>query len=790
MNLNHDFSRRCRCLISAAIAVIILFSTFCFIPVAPAAAASADDYVPDGDRIIVSMGDSYSSGEGIEPFYGMEKPKSEKAADPDWQAHRSKKSWPGLLELKGLSGTMRDHKDDGHWYFVAASGAETYHLLEEQPKPYNQGVEPNINPFKWKIVRDPDAKLEPQTNVLNRLSEQGKTVDYVTMTLGGNDANFVKIVSTACLNNYLGYPSKTAEELRNVWKRFFYDYYDEDRQEQVPSIRQRLINAYHEIISRTSDTTRIIVAGYPKLFNYSGSALRLISPEESILIDANVTLFNRAIQNAVNDCKAEGMNIYFTSVEDVFEGHGAFALDPYLNGLQLLKHNNDLDRYENFGFISAYSVHPNEKGAKAYAARVNEVIRYLDQKRAPRRVDPRFHQLDDPGERDVVLVLDTSGSMDGDPMNMTKETAAKFVDSVSDTEANIAIVSYSDAAGIDCDFTLDSSLLKDAINDLRANGATNIDDALSTAEQVLDTGTAGAKKRIIVLMSDGAANRGRTGDALIQFANEIKRNPTWGEVTEETGDSVMIYTLGFFGALSGGEKAECQYVMEKIATGGCHYEVTDADSLRFCFEDIADQINGQKYIYIRIACPVDVTVLHNGEVLDSSDANLSTHTSFGTLTFEDADTQSMDDIEDTVSGGKNRVKILRLKEGEDYDIRINGTDNGTMNYKIGFMDGNGDYTDFREFEDIAVTPKTKIYTLATVSDNTVMNVDSDGDGEYDLYYQAEANGLASLTQRDDASNASVTAVFLILLAALVLLLALIVIVRVRRERFARDQAEG
>ena len=34
-------------------------------------------------------------------------------------------------------------------------------------------------------------------------------------------------------------------------------------------------------------------------------------------------------------------------------------------------------------------------------------------------------------------------------------------------------------------------------------------------------------------------------------------------------------------------------------------------------------INGQKYIYIRIACPVDVTVMHNGETLCSSEDDLS-----------------------------------------------------------------------------------------------------------------------------------------------------------------------
>ena len=62
--------------------------------------------------IMVSLGDSYSSGEGIEPFYGQDKKISEKVKDKNWLAHRSKKSWTGLLEVPGLTGTMKDYNVD------------------------------------------------------------------------------------------------------------------------------------------------------------------------------------------------------------------------------------------------------------------------------------------------------------------------------------------------------------------------------------------------------------------------------------------------------------------------------------------------------------------------------------------------------------------------------------------------------------------------------------------------------------------------------------------------------
>ena len=76
-------------------------------------------------------------------------------------------------------------------------------------------------------------------------------------------------------------------------------------------------------------------------------------------------------------------------------------------------------------------------------------------------------------------------------------------------------------------------------------------------------------------------------------------------------------------------KRQAQALMEGIASSGCHDEVADANDLVFFFGDIADQLNGQKYIYVRIACPVDVTVSHDGEMLNSSEENLCVRTDFG-----------------------------------------------------------------------------------------------------------------------------------------------------------------
>ena len=70
-----------------------------------------------------------------------------------------------------------------------------------------------------------------------------------------------------------------------------------------------------------------------------------------------------------------------------------------------------------------------------------------------------------------------------------------------------------------------------------------------------------------------------------------------------------------------------------------------------------------------------------------------------------------------------------------------------MNYTIGFMDENGDYSDFRYFDDIRVTQRTVIDTVATVSKESVLKIDEDGDGKYEKKLRAKENGYGEEVKR-------------------------------------------
>ncbi len=135
------------------------------------------------------------------------------------------------------------------------------------------------------------------------------------------------------------------------------------------------------------------------------------------------------------------------------------------------------------------------------------------------------------------------------------------------------------------------------------------------------------------------------------------------------------------------------------------------------------------------------------------------------------------------------MTILRLKEGQDYDVSISGTGEGTMNYKIGFMDENGEYSDYREFENVEITPTTQIYSPVNLADTTVLNVDRDGAGKFELTYEAEKNGVGKKIELTETTGSRITTVFFISLAAVAAAVVIILTVTIVREHKGKRAPE-
>lgn len=319
------------------------------------------------DRIVVSMGDSYSSGEGIEPFFGD-------GSDPkkpefiDWLAHRSQYSWPGQLKLTN-TGEMKKHKasynskyddsDNIRWYFVASSGAETKDILGCQTKTYTANRLFN---------QQQDIDLVPQINVLNELNKKGVVPDYITLTLGGNDLGFVDVITTAAA--YSTY----------LTPYFLYNKLKEAEEKLENTTRNDINKAYHDINEAASIGDKkpyILVAGYPALLDLDGKGLPF-AKWESEMIDNDVAYFNNIIEQEVSKCKGD-MNIEYVHVmTKEFTKHAAYSDDPWINEIKLVR-KTDLDRSKPI-LASAASIHPNKKGAKEYARCVQSVIDSIEKK--------------------------------------------------------------------------------------------------------------------------------------------------------------------------------------------------------------------------------------------------------------------------------------------------------------------------------------------------------------------------------------------------------------------------
>ena len=390
LNMKHTLKK-----VISLICVMILFLNICFFMAEPVSATS------QRDLIIVSMGDSYSSGEGIDPFFDIDLPLDERVKSEDWLSHRSQNAWSGMLRLPGVTGSMKEHigrKDkngnwsDGNWYLVAMSGAVTDNILDDEPL-----TEESKNDKKYRFKEykkgtlSGKVSIEPQTNIFDALKSKGKKADYVTLTLGGNDAGFTTVVGIAAVSSEYIMPNLLYETLSYIMTI------------KMSKILSDLEKSYLKIYNKQDTPPEIIVASYPHLFGETVVTNPLITPNEAKNINKAITLFNKLIELKIKKLREKkGIKIHFVSVEKGFKGHEAYSTiidvssyndmnnGEFINRIILGKPQDIQDgvietessEKINFsGMISSYSVHPNLKGAKVYAQCVQEKIDELEKEK-------------------------------------------------------------------------------------------------------------------------------------------------------------------------------------------------------------------------------------------------------------------------------------------------------------------------------------------------------------------------------------------------------------------------
>lgn len=345
--------------------------------------------------------------------------------------------------------------------------------------------------------------------------------------------------------------------------------------------------------------------------------------------------------------------------------------------------------------------------------------------------------------RDVVLVLDCSGSMEGDPFYEMQKVAKSFCsDIISNYGDNrVAIVAY-DSDIYSTGLTSDYDELENYINSLYTGSRTNLYSAIERAGDILDAVGDSQSIKNIVVMTDGLPNEGQ-----VSSSGSFSNANYYGYGAEEYANAVVdkandlminynMYSLGFFHSLYGEEYDFGTSLVSKLTNQqNGSYEVDEAENLRFAFGDIGETITDGSKIIINIACPVDVSVSYNGETLSSNSGEEVQDCSFGTVKLL----------------GKDRdIKLFELDPSNVYDVKFDGTGDGTMDYSINYYDEDNNLIDYRNFASIPLSDTTVMDSSTDNSKTVALKIDSDGDGNYNDVWEAdESSSGSSVTKKTE-----------------------------------------
>ena len=336
--------------------------------------------------------------------------------------------------------------------------------------------------------------------------------------------------------------------------------------------------------------------------------------------------------------------------------------------------------------------------------------------------------------RDTILVLDVSGSMEGRPLEELRKSAIRFCDDLLIDEFNnrVGLVCYdSDVATYD--LTNDLDALKARITTLSDGSRTNMQGGLNAALNMMDAQGAQNSIKNIVVMADGLPNEGAA-----LYGGEFSSMYPWSsesghaDAVVAEADKIMskynLYSLGFFHSSSSEEKDFGNTLMGRLTNFPAEYhEVIRAEDLQFAFGEIADEIKTGARIVINIACPVDVTVSYDGEILSSASDSYNDISSFGNL---------------FLLGEDKDIKVVSLAPDNEYEVLLTGTGAGEMDYLINYFDSQENMIDSRFF---GAVPVTETISMVTSTDNlgaSALSIDFDSDGVVDAEWEAQANGVA------------------------------------------------
>jgi lysophospholipase L1-like esterase len=272
----------------------------------------AAELVSAGDlargRRLLAIGDSYSSGEGA----GDYQPGTDTSSNT---CHRSRNAWPTLLAEQRHLNTLPS---------IACSGATLADLLSGRP-----GGQP-----------------ERRHSQLGRITGNP---DIITVTIGGNDLGFRKVLQDCILSNCVADYHRASRDILDA---------------RIDELAHRLPAAYRAI-QAAAPKARVVVVDYPTLFpdaEPNCAALNRITPAEGDYLNRKVQRADIAILDAAHQAGVTGIDVS-TAL------HGG---ELSCSGTQYLNHVNLRLK------LLSGSFHPNALGQERLARAVATALANLD----------------------------------------------------------------------------------------------------------------------------------------------------------------------------------------------------------------------------------------------------------------------------------------------------------------------------------------------------------------------------------------------------------------------------
>ena len=184
----------------------------------------------------------------------------------------------------------------------------------------------------------------------------------------------------------------------------------------------------------------------------------------------------------------------------------------------------------------------------------------------------------------VVVAIDVSGSMAGEPMDRAKQAANEFIRALGPND-EAALVTFNATVAPVVPFTSDRAKLTNAIAALQAVGGTALYEAVQTASFIANASD--APRSAVVLLSDGQ------NDTQASDATAV------GSLAAAQGAGVPVFTVGF------GAAPDVGYLEGLSAATQGQYRAANAANVSTVYADIALLLRNQYVLTMTATAAAD-----------------------------------------------------------------------------------------------------------------------------------------------------------------------------------------